>query len=82
MALQLFAAAGLRILKGRASAAMWTTDGKRFTYPGTLQGGPLRAKGERASEMQQLHTMSFLHPPPQDDLEAPSPKGMLTLDCT
>lgn len=36
MAFQLFAAAGLTVLKGRATAAMWATDGQKHTYPGPL----------------------------------------------
>lgn len=63
MAFQLFAAAGPRILKGRASAAMWTTDGGRFTYPDPLQGALLRVKVKCAREMQQLYPMSVPPPP-------------------
>lgn len=61
MAFQLFAAAGLRILKAKLRPQCGPQMGRDSPTPRRPSGGPLRAKGERASEMQQLHTMLFVH---------------------
>lgn len=85
MAFQLFAAAGLKILKERAMAAMWATDGRKHTYQ-ALSKERLFLLASGLGLHVQVGCCSFgkcLPPTPSPGWPwGPTSRGMLAIDST